>query len=224
MLVAAAMLPSAQAQISGQASSGGPTTVPPGFHGYSNPELHLTYLYPAELMPVDGAFGTTAARRMIYADAESDTAKADTCAKVLLSVGKGHEGQGEWARLGLVEVNGQCFPPKALQNKKSTQMLLRNLVSQGTTVMGMMPLEQPAVYQIEGRWASFSAAQGEPVSKSDLQTGEQQVLGLAAVHVEGYILGWVIETNDEAMFNRLLGSGVDFGTGKPERLFGGGVR
>ncbi len=222
MLVAAAMLPSAQT--SGQASSGGPTTVPPGFQGYSNPELHLTWLYPGELTPVEGAFGTTAARRMIYGDAESDTAKADTCAKVLLSAGKGSEGQGEWTRLALVEVNGQCFPPKALQNKKSTQILLRNLVSQGTTVMGMMPVEQPALYQIEGHWASFSAAQGEPISKSDLQTGEQQLLGLAAVHVGGRILGWVIETNDEAMFNRLLGSGVDFGTGKPERLFGGGVR
>ena len=218
------MLPSAHAQIAGQASSGGPATVPPGFQAWSNPELHLTYLYPAELTPVDGAFGTTAVRRMIYGDPDSDTAKADTCAKVLLSVGKGNEGKGEWTRVGLVEVNGQCFPPKALQSKKSTQMLLRNLVSQGTTVMGMMPMEQPAVYPIEGHWASFSAAQGEPISRSDLQTGEQQLIGLAAVQVGGRILGWVIETNDEAMFNRLLGSGVDFGTGKPEQLFGGGVR
>ncbi len=223
-LVAAAMLSSTHAQISGQASSGGPATAPPGFQAWSNAELHLTYLYPAELAPADGAFAVTAARRMIYGDADSDTAKADTCAKVLLSVGKGNEGKGAWIRLGLVDVNGQCFPPKALQSKKTTQKLLRNLVSQGTTVMGMMPVEQPALYQIEGHWASFSAAQGEPVSKSDLQTGEQQVLGLAAVQDGGHIVCWVMETNDEAMFNRLLGSGVDFGTGKPERLFSGGVR
>lgn len=225
-LVAAAMLSSAHAQISGQASSGGPATVPPGFQAWSNPELHLTWLYPAELTPVDGAFAITAAQRMLHGeDAESDPTQADTCAKVLLSVGKGTEGKGQWVRVGLVAVNGQCFPAKVLQSKKPTQMLLRNLVSQGTTVMGMMPVEdQPAGYQIEGHWATFSAAQGEPVGKSDVQTSDQQVLGVVAVQAEGCILGWVLETNDEAMFNRLLGSGVDFGTGKPEPLFGGGVR
>jgi hypothetical protein len=225
-LVAAAMLSSAHAQISGQAGSGGPATVPPGFQVWSNPELHLTWLYPAELTPVDGAFAITAAQRMLHGeDAESDPTQADTCAKVLLSVGKGTEGKGQWVRVGLVAVNGQCFPAKVLQSKKPTQMLLRNLVSQGTTVMGMMPVEdQPAGYQIEGHWATFSAAQGEPVGKSDVQTSDQQVLGVVAVQAEGRILGWVLETNDEAMFNRLLGSGVDFGTGKPEPLFGGGVR
>jgi hypothetical protein len=225
-LVAAAMLSSAHAQISGPASSGGPATVPPGFQAWSNPELHLTWLYPAELTPVDGAFAITAAQRMLHGeDAELDPTQADTCAKVLLSVGNGTEGKGQWARVGLVAVNGQCFPAKVLQSKKATQMLLRNLVSQGTTVMGMMPVEdQPAGYQIEGHWATFSAAQGEPVGKSDVQTSDQQVLGVVAVQAEGRILGWVLETNDEAMFNRLLGSGVDFGTGKPEPLFGGGVR
>jgi hypothetical protein len=223
-LMAASMLLPVDAQISGQASSGAAVPVPPGFQGYSKAELHLTYLYPAELTPIDGAFGVTAARRMIYGEADSDPAKADTCAKVLLAVGKGREGNGAWTRVALVDVNGQCFPPKALQNKKATQLLLRNLVLQGTTVMGMMPVAPTAVYPIEGHWASFSAAQGEPITKSDLQTAEQQMLGLAAVQTEGQVLAWVIETNDAAMFNQLLGSGVDLGTGKPEPLFGGGVR
>jgi hypothetical protein len=98
-------------------------------------------------------------------------------------------------------------------------MLLRNLVKQGTTVMGLMPMEQPAAYEIEGRKANFAAAQGEPVTGNDLQTGTSEVIGVAAVAVEGRVVAWVIETNDGAMFNRLLGSGVDFGTGKPQRLF-----
>jgi hypothetical protein len=224
LLALVAALPFTYNQISAQAIGGAPAAAPPGFKAWSNPELHLTYLYPAELTAIDGAFGTTVARRMIYGDEESDEAKADTCAKVLLSVGKGREGQGEWIRLGLVDVNGQCFPPKALQKKKETVMLLQNMVRQGTTEMGMMPLEQPVGYPIEGRLASFCAAQGEPVSKGDLQTGDQQLIGLVAVQVGGHIVEWVIETNDQVMFNRLLGSGVDFGTGKPERLFPGATQ
>jgi hypothetical protein len=65
----------------------------------------------------------------------------------------------------------------------------------------------------------FSAAQGTPVTMTDLQTGEEQVIGAAAVAVNGHVLGWVIEANDAALFNRLLGSQVDFGGGKGQRLF-----
>jgi hypothetical protein len=224
LIVSAVPMPTARAQISGQASSGAAAAVPAWFTAYSNAELHLTYTYPAQLTPVDGAFAVTAARRMIYGDAESDLAKADRCAKVLLSVGEGSESRGAWTRVGLVQVDGQCYPPKWLQKKKDTLLLLGNLVRQGTTVMGMMPLERPTGYQIEGHWASFCAAQGQPVTMSDVQTAEQQMVGLAAVQAGSRVLAWVIETNDTAMFNRLLGTGVDFGTGKPEQLFGGGIR
>src|SRR5581483_9000867 len=89
LIAAAVPLSSTHAQISGQASSGSAVTAPPGFQVWSDAELHLTYLYPAELTAIDGAFATTAARRMIYGDADLDQAKADTCAKVLFSVGKG---------------------------------------------------------------------------------------------------------------------------------------
>jgi hypothetical protein len=197
---------------------------------YSNPELHLTFSYPAELAAEDGAAVAAVGRRMIYgADEESsdpDHPKPDTCTHVLLSMGKGGErsGKGAWVRVGLLEVNAGCFPEKVFRNKKAVDVLLRNLVKQGTTVMGMMPLEQPAAYEIEGRRASFCAAQGQPVTGNDLQTAGDQLLGVVAMAVEGHAVAWVLETNDAATFNRLLGSDLDFGTGKPQRLFPAEVR
>jgi len=221
MLAAGTALTPGQAQIAGQAAAGPPLPAP-ALQVYSNAELHLTFSYPAGLTPRDGAFAAAAARRMLYGeDAESERSQADACTTVLLSVGTGTEGRGAWGRLGLLEIHGQCFPAKTLQNKKASQLLLRNLVKQGTTTMGMMPLDQPAVYLIQGRWASFCAAQGQPVSGGDLQSADQQLVSVVAVLVQSEVLGWVVETNDGAMLNRVLGSGVDFGTGKPERLFPG---
>lgn len=211
----------AQSQIAGRDGSAAPTA-----NGvYSDPELHLTYAYPAQLTRHDGAFAGAAGRRMIYGeDAETDAAKASGCVKVLLSVGAGREGSpGVWVRLGLLEVSGRCFPAKVMQNSKAMQTLLRNFVRQGTTVMGMMPLDQPARYLMQGHAANFCAAQGTPMTGSDLQTADQQLIGAAAMAVEGRVVAWVIETNDAATFNQLLGSSVDFGTGKAERLFPGQV-
>ncbi len=227
-LAVAALLTStlAEAQVAGQVGSGPPATAASATQVYSNAPLHLTYAYPVELTPRDGGFAGAIGRRMIYGeDAEADYAKAHDCAKVLLSVGKGSEGSpGVWVRLGLVEIGDPCAPGKVLQNKKATQAMLGDLVRQGTTMMGLMPVERPTLYQIEGHWAGFCAAQGTPVTGQDLQTGDQQLMGVATVAVEGKVLGWVIQTNDSAMFNQLLGTGVDFGTGKPERLFSGAVR
>lgn len=213
----------ARSQIAGRDGSAAPGPVTN--HVYSDPELHLTYAYPAELTEHDDAFAGAAGRRMIYGEeAESDAAKASACVKVLLSVGAGREGSpGKWVRLGLVEVSGQCFPAKVMQNRKAMQILLRNFVRQGTTAMGMMPLDQPARYEIQGHAANFCAAQGTPMTGSDLQTAEPQLIGTAAVAVEGRVVAWVIETNDAGRFNQLLGSSVDFGTGKTERLFPGRV-
>jgi hypothetical protein len=216
----------ARAQIAGQVGGTPASTPAPATQFFSNPEVHLTYEYPAELKAQDGAFAAAIARRMIYGeDAETDYAKARDCAKVLLSVGTGREGSpGPWVRVALVEIGELCAPAKVLQNKKAAQALLANLVKQGTTVMGMMPVERPTVYQIQGHWAAFCAAQGTPVTGQDLQTGQEQLIGVAAVAVDAKILGWVIQTSDAATFNRLLATGVDFGTGKPERLFAGAVQ
>jgi len=194
----------------------------PAAQVYANQDLHLTYSYPSELKPIDGAFAVAVGRRLLYGeDADSEQARRSTCTKLLLSVGKGSEGNGTWVKLGVLELSGPCFPVKVFQKKKATETLLRNLVEQGTTVMGMMPLEQPAMYGIEGRTTSFAAAQGTPVTGSDLQTAGDRVIGVVAMAVEERVVTWVVETNEAGTFNRLLGSGVDFGLGKAERLFPG---
>jgi hypothetical protein len=201
-------------------NAGSAPAPPPELHAWSVPELHLTYSYPAELTARDGAFAVAAGNRMLYdEDAHGSRAKGETCAKVLLSVGMGREGsKGSWTRLGVLSINGKCFPEKMLRNKKAVQLLLRNLVSQGTTVMGTMPLEVPTGYELGGHWASFCAAQGQPVTADDVQASDQQLDGIIAVALEDELIAWVIETNDDAMFNQLLGSRVDFGTGGSERL------
>ena len=221
-LLALPLIASAQPAPSGSQAG----TRNPEFRTWSSPDLHLTYWYPAELTQRDGAFAAAAGRRVLYGEnAEDDQGKADTCTKVLFSVGKGSEtGQGSWARLGVVDLSGQCFPPKILHNKKATRLLLRSLVKQGTTLMGTMPLEVPTLYELQGRPAGFCAAEGQPLTASDLQTAGQELIGIAAVAAEDRILAWVIETNDSAVFNRILGSGVDLGTGKPDKLFPAEVR
>ena len=74
-------------------------------------------------------------------------------------------------------------------------------------------------YDLEGHRMHFCAAQGTPVTTGDLQTGEAEVVRAAAVAVEGHLLGWVLEANDAVLFNRLVGSEVDLGGGKAQRLF-----
>jgi hypothetical protein len=219
VLVLAPVMVAAQTAVA-PGTTAGPVQV------YANAELHLTFSYPADLAPVDAAAVAAVGRRMVYgANEESDDPdhpKADACTKVLLSVGKGSERQaGTWVRLGVLDENAQCFPAKVFQNKKATDALLRNLVKQGTTVMGMMPVEEPVGYLMQGHRAGFCAAQGAPVTGSDVQTGGDQLIGVVAVAVDGHVLGWVLESNDPATLNRLLGSGVDFGAGKVERLFPG---
>lgn len=199
---------------------------------YKNPELHLTYWYPAELTPQDASTAKAAGLRLIYGadvDTDPDHPKTDSCTKVMLAVGKDAEGNGAgagessgpdgvWVRVALFDVDVRCLPPQALRKKKVMDAALTNLVGQGTTEMGMMPIEQPTFYDIQGQRAHFCAAQGTPVTKSDLQSSATEAIGVMAVPVGGHVVSWVMETNNLAMFNRLLGSQVDLGAGKPQRL------
>jgi hypothetical protein len=196
---------------------------------YRNAELHLTFSYPADLAPRDAAAVAAVGRRMIYgADAETDPAhsKADACMKVLLSVGKNSAGTqpGAQASLTLFDVDMRCLPAKALKNKKTMDGALTGLATQGTTVLGMMPIEEPMHYEIQGHRVRLVAAQGTPVSKTDLQTDGAQLIAVAATAVNGHVLSWVFEANDLATFNQMLASQVDFGVGKPQPLFPAGFQ
>src|ERR1700685_123695 len=90
-----------QTGAAGAAAASGPLRV------YTNPALHLTFSYPAELTPRDVSTMAAAGRRMIYGSdtaADADHPETDTCAKVLLAVGEeGAAGGGAaatWARVG----------------------------------------------------------------------------------------------------------------------------
>ncbi len=184
----------------------------------------MTFSYPADLEPRDAAAVAGVGRRMIYgADAESDPehAKNDACAKVLLSVGRNGSGNPPTPEvtMALFDVDLRCLPPKALRNRKTMDQVLVNLATLGTTVMGLMPIEEPMFYEVQGRRVHFCAAQGQPVTKSDLQTADSQLIAVTAMAANGHVLSWLLESNDLTAFNRLLGSQVDFGTGKPQPLF-----
>lgn len=215
----------------GQIAAGAASPASEPVRVYKNPALHLIFSYPAELTPRDTATVAAGGRRMIYGgdpETDADHPRPNECARVLLALGEegaarqaGAEsiGGATWARVGLFEVDVRCLPAQALRTRKVMDAALTNLVQQGTTEMGMMPIEQALFYQMQGQRMHFCAAQGTPVTMGDVQSGEEQVIGAAAVAVNGHVLSWVLETNDSALFNRLLGSQVDLGTGKAERLF-----
>jgi len=196
---------------------------------YTNAELHLTFAYPGELKPVAVTSLVSEGRRMIFGeDTSPDSNHKDTttCSKVLLAVGSGGAGStasgtAAGASIALFDVDARCVPAKAFHNKKAMDQLLASLTRQGTTLLGMMPIEEPAFYEIAGHRVRFAAAQGTPVSKSDVQTSQGELLAAVATAVEGHVLAWMLKADDLAMFNRLLASRVDLGTGKPEPLFGG---
>src|ERR1700729_413366 len=72
--------------------AGAPTGAPP-VQVYRNAELHLTFSYPAELGPVDGAAVAAVGQRMVYGSTEEAEGpghpKPDFCKKVFLLGGEG---------------------------------------------------------------------------------------------------------------------------------------
>lgn len=204
----------------GQAAAG------PGNRVYTNAELHLTFSYPDELVPADPATTSAAGQRIIYGEDTAPDSKpqnSPSCAKVLLSVATPGGSAPSTARgrasIALFDVDLRCLPPKALTNKKAMDNALSNLTSEGTTFMGMMPIEQPLFYQIQGHRVRFAAAQGTPVTRDNLQTADALLIAVVATALEGHVLSWVLQSTDAAAFNRLLKSQVDFGAGKPQPLF-----
>lgn len=192
---------------------------------YTNPELHVTFWYPAELQARDAKTVAELERRMLFgSDPDFDSARmqAAGCSKVLLAVAEpasgGNARQEPAASLTLYDIAPGCVPPTAEKKKKEMDQVLRALAREGTTVLGMMPVEEPQGYSLEGLRAELAAAQGQPVTKTDVQSGEPELMATVAVAVQGHILSWMLEANSLEGFNRLLASRVDFGAGKPETL------
>ncbi len=202
----------------------------PAMRTLTDSELHLTFSYPAELTPLDPKAATALGQRILYGEDGASDAKTiksgEGCTKMLLAVG---EDGKVMAQLSLFEIDLSCVPPKAAKNRKLMDQVLRGLASQGNEVLGMTPLDDPVGFLLEGHHAFFAASQGTPVSSGALQNGEAQVTATVAVAVEGQdklpkILAWHVVSSDSALFNRLLASPVDLGTGQAQPLFAAQVR
>lgn len=191
------------------------TAAAPGSTGkpmrtYRDAELPMTFSYPAELQL-----------------RETGTATGGSgCSKTLLAVGIGQDpnqenatssgtaqaGSTRWATLTLMDSG--CIPPQVLKKTKMLDQMLSGMAGAPTQTLGMMPMEPPVGYLLEGHHAYLAAAQGEPVSSSDVQPENgAEVLAVIAVSVKDHILIWRMASNDPNLLNEMLASQVDFGTG-----------
>lgn len=192
---------------------------------YTNPELHLTFAYPAELKPLAASSVAVEGRRMIYGEdttSDSDSNKLGTCSTPLLALGAGSaagSSTGAEASIALFELDARCVPAKALKNQKTMDPLLRNLTRQAVTFLGMVPIEDSTFYLIQNHRVYFASAQGTPVTRSDVQPSGSELTAAVATWLNGRVLCWMLEADSLQAFNRLLASQVDFGAGKPQALY-----
>jgi hypothetical protein len=228
-------------------------TQPAATQVYTNAELHLRFAYPAEMTPRNAQAAAELGQQMLYGEDDgtdartamaggAGRARSTTCMKTLLAVGsdshaaKAPAGSGRGGAraagatdgagsVALFDIDLRCLPPKAQKNRKLMDSVLAGLATQGTTVLGMMPVEQAVGYLLDGQRAYFASAQGQPVAQTDLQPGDDaELTGVVATAVGGHILAWRLQANSVAYFNRLLRSQVDLGTGPAGMLFPGQVQ
>lgn len=185
---------------------------------WKDPALQVTFSYPAELQPRDAA-----------------SVPAGGCAKVLLAAVLGADpnlpgapdapaASSKWASLTLSDMGPECIPPKVLKKSKAVDQMMYGLTGGATQTLGLMPLEQPVGYLLQGQHAYVAAAQGEPVSTDVVQPANgAEVLALIAVHVRDHVLIWRLASNDASLLNRMLSSLVDFGVGTPQPLYPGHI-
>jgi hypothetical protein len=201
---------------------------PPDTATYTNPELHFTFEYPAELHAMNPQDLPGASRTARFSNdpdvGTNDNLESGQCSKRLLTVGEtgaGPEGKA-WASISLVEIEPDCIPPKALKSRHRMDLTLMPLVHSGTQVLGMMPMGPAVQYPVQNHRIYMSAAQGQPIQAGDLQTlqGPESV-AILATQVQDRIVSWRIETNSMHLLNRILAGRVDFGAGAPQVLFPG---
>jgi hypothetical protein len=201
----------------------------PAMRTFTDAALPLSFSYPAELTPTDAKAATALGQRILYGEDSGDAEKTKSgagCIRTLLAVG---EDGPVMARLALFEIDMSCVPPKAAKNHKLMDQVLQGLAAQGNERLGMVPIDDPVGFLLQGRHGFFASAQGTPVSGTSLQSSEAQVTATVAVAVEGHdgqgeILAWHLVSSDAALFNRLLASPVVLGTGPAQPLFAAQVR
>ncbi|MGB7136171.1 MAG: hypothetical protein WBD46_12825 [Acidobacteriaceae bacterium] len=233
VLTAVVLVTPAKAQGSGAGQNPPPGTTaalhPAPMKTYTNPALLLTFSYPAELRTMDGKGAAASGQRMVYGEsalpnAERSSAPA-ACTTTLLALGRQPAtGQaGAVASLTLFDIDLHCLPPKAAKSKSVMNTALRGFASQGVTELGMMPVSEPVGYPLDGHRAYFAASQGTPVTKTDLQSTQSEMMAVVAVAANEHILAWMLESDDLEFFNRMLESRVAFGPEPGQPLFPAGL-
>jgi hypothetical protein len=219
---------------SAQTPATSPVNAPAPLQTYTNQALGLTFSYPAELHPIDGAGAVANGRRMVLGEMALPSAQPsqqpDTCTKTLLALGtkpgpeSGKARSGVAAMLTLFDIDLRCLPPKAAKNKSLLNTTMRGFASQGVTELGMMPINEPVAYRLAGQRAYFAASQGTPVESTELQSGQSEVIAVITVAANQHILAWMLESNDLDVLNRMFRSQVAFGPGPPQQLFPTGLQ
>jgi hypothetical protein len=191
---------------------------------WTDPALHLTFVYPSELHPMDPKTLPGAAHNAAFADdpdAERDDLLTGRCSRPVLSLGEtSSAAQGPWGSILIAEIGPDCLPPKALKSRKGMNNFLKPLVASGTQILGMAPVGSTAAYLVQGHQVYLAVADGQPVVKGDLQPADNhQTIAVLAVQVNDHVVSWKFESNDKNLFNRILASHIDFGAGTPQALF-----
>lgn len=188
----------------------------PAMRTWNDPALQLTFTYPAALQPRDPA-----------------SVGGSGCSKVLLAAGIGTDpnqasaadtgsSSAKWASLTLSDMGPACIPPGVLKKSKVMDQMMYGLTGNATQTLGLMPIEQPIGYLLQGRHAYVASAQGEPISDDVVQPANgAEVLAIIAVHVNNHVLIWRLASNEAKLLNHMLAGQVDFGSGKPEPLYPG---
>lgn len=195
----------------------------PSMRTFTDAGLQLTFSYPAELTPVDPQAAAALGQRILYGEdgAGKQQKMKESCMQTLLAVG---EDRPAMARLSLFAIDLSCLPPKTVKNRKRMDQVLFGMAAQGNEVLGMTPMGEPTGYLLQGNHAVFASAEGQPVTAGALQSDPAQVTATVVVAVEERggqkkILAWHVASSDAAVFNRLLASPVEIGTGQAQALF-----
>lgn len=183
---------------------------------WKDPALQLTFSYPADLQPRNPAGGNGCAKTLLVAGLGTDPNQP--------GLGGMAPGSAKWATLAVSDMGPECIPPQALKKTKVMDQLMYGMTGSETQTLGLMPLEQPIGYPLQGHHAYVAAAQGEPVSSDVVQPANgTEILVMIAVRVNDHVLVWKLVSNDAELLNRMLASQVDFGAGTPQALYPGHI-
>ncbi len=189
----------------------------PGVQTYANPALGLRLSYPATLNREDVAQVGKFPGAIFSLHPE--TAAADPCAPVLLTLGSSLDRDQEILEKGkaavlqpkgtlaLSEIKRSCFDAGALDDT-----ILSEAIAATGRIEGMRPLAKMSNTFVQGSTVWFAATAGynkDAKGKRNAAAGST-IVGTAGASVNGHLLVWTVTANEPALFNHLLTLSVCF--------------